>query len=132
MFTGITPARLLNMTEQEQRWLDNLKKAFYESDRAYLEDCPHDECFPALCKAVDTAKTLRRSLRGEDVSSKDNKKRFLEFLNCELPSPEVGGVRVDLVDARTGKAISYSFAELVYDIRCMVHENENLNAAEGC
>ncbi len=65
------------------------------------------------------------------MTCRDNKKRFLEFLNLELPSPESGGLLVHLVDARSGKAVAYSFAELVYDIRCMIHENENLNAAEA-
>ncbi|MBX7104243.1 MAG: hypothetical protein K1X57_09180 [Gemmataceae bacterium] len=131
MFASVTPDRLLAMSEQELRWLDNLKKAFYESDRAYTDGRAHNHCFPELCKAVDTAKTLRRSLRGEDVSSRDNKKRFVEFLNLELPSPESGGFQVQLVDARSGTPVTYSFAQLVYDIRCMVHENENLNAAEA-
>jgi hypothetical protein len=131
MFAGITPERLVEMTEQEGRWFENIKKAFYESDRAYAEGRPQDTCFPELCKAVDTAKTLRRSLRGDDVSFKDNRRRFLEFLNCELPSPDTGGLRVDLVDSSTADEISCSFAELVYDIRCKVHENENLNAAEA-
>lgn len=130
MFAAITHDRLLAMSNQELRWFDNVKKAFYESDLAYTEGRAQDHCFPELCNAVDTAKTLRRSLREEDVSSRDNKKRFVEFLNFELPSPESGGLQVHLVDARSGKPVAYSFAELVYDIRCMVHENENLNAAE--
>ena len=131
MFDDITDVRFLAMSEQELRWFDNVKKAFYESDIALRDGRSQDHCFPELCKAVDTAKTLRRSLRGEDVSSRDNKKRFVEFLNLELPSPESGGLQVDLVDPRSGKSLTYSFAELVYDIRCMIHENENLNAAEG-
>jgi hypothetical protein len=130
MLADIKPDRLLRMSEQELRWFENIKKAFYESDSAYAEGRPQDYCFPELCKAIDTAKTLRRSLRGEDTSAKENKKRFLEFLNCELPSPESGGLWVHLIDSRSGKPVSYSFAELVYDIRCMIHENENLNASE--
>lgn len=81
MFADITLDRLLAMSEQELRWFENVKKAFYESDRAYAEGRPQDHCFPELCKAVDTAKTLRRSLRNEDTSCRDNKKRFVEFLN---------------------------------------------------
>lgn len=131
MFADITLDRLLAMSEQELRWFENVKKAFYESDRAYAEGRPQDHCFPELCKAVDTAKTLRRSLRNEDTSCRDNKKRFVEFLNWELPSPESGGLQVHLVDSRSGSSVTYTFAELVYDIRCMVHENENLNVAEG-
>lgn len=130
MFTDITPERTLAMSEQELRWLDNIKKAFYESDCAYRDGRAADNCLPELCKAVDTAKTLRRSLRGEDTSPRDNKKRFIEFLYCELPSPESGGLQIQLIDARSGQPERYSFPELIYDIRCMVHENENLNAAE--
>ena len=130
MFSSITPGRLLTMSEQELRRFDNLKKAFYESDRAYVDGRAHDQCFPEMCKAVDTAKTLRRSLRGEDCSARENRSRYIEFLNLELPPPESGGFQVQLVDSRTGRLMTYSFAQLVYDIRCMVHENENLNAAE--
>jgi len=37
---------------------------------------------------------------------------------------------VSLLDARTGQSRHYSFSGLVSVIRCMVHENKNLNAAE--
>src|SRR5688500_8627759 len=90
LFAKVTPDRLLAMSEQERRWFDKLKKAFYESDLAYAEGRAADKCMPELCKAVDTAKTLRRSLSGEDTSPRENKKRFLEFLNFELPSPHAG------------------------------------------
>jgi hypothetical protein len=83
-----------------------------------------------MCKAIDTAKTLRRSLRGEDTSSTQNKARFTEFIDLEVPAPGSGGLRVTLLEARTGQPRDYSFSGLVYAIRCMVHENENLNAAE--
>ncbi|MBX9626250.1 MAG: hypothetical protein K2X82_20795 [Gemmataceae bacterium] len=131
MFAGIEPDKLLAMSEQELRWFDNVKKAFHESDLAYTDGRAQDRCLPELCSAVDTAKLLRRSLRGDDTSPRENKKRFVEFLNLELPSPESGGFQVSLTDARSGRPETYSFAELVYDIRCMIHENENLNAAEA-
>lgn len=131
MFTDISPERLLAMSEQERRWFDNVKKAFYESDLAYSGGHAADKSMPELCKAIDTAKTLRRSLRGEDTLPRDNKKRFIEFLSYELLPPVSGGFMVRLIDARSGREVSYSFAELAYDIRCMVHENENLNAAEA-
>jgi hypothetical protein len=69
-------------------------------------------------------------LRGEDVSSTHNKERFVEFLNLELPKPEGGGFHVELIDSRTGQKRTYSFAQLVYATRCMVHENENLDVSE--
>jgi hypothetical protein len=131
MFSGIPDGRFGNLTPNELRWLDNIKKAFYESDKAYAESRPQDRCMEELCKAVDTAKTLRRSLRGEDVSNKENKKRFIEFVHLEIPSPSTGGVNVQLLDVRTQKPLTYSYGELVYAIRCMVHENENLDAADN-
>jgi hypothetical protein len=130
MFTRITEDRLLQMNDREQRWLENTKKAFHDSDQDYRNGQPQDCCLQELCKAIDTAKTLRRSLRGEDVSPTQNKERFVEFLNLEMPKPEDGGFNVELADSRTGQKRAYSFAELVYYIRCMVHENENLNVSE--
>jgi hypothetical protein len=131
MFDEIKLERFLTMTDQELRWFHNVKKAFHESDMAYIEGRADDVSVSELCKAVDTAKTLRRSLRGEDTSHQDNKKRFLEFLNLELPSSKSGKSKIELVHAQSGKKVSYSFAELIYDIRCNIHENENLSAAEA-
>jgi hypothetical protein len=130
MFSGFTEGRVLRMTDQERRWFHNLKRAFSEADRAILSGKPQDHCMEELCKATDTAKTLRRSLRNDDLSTAQNKIRFLEFLNLEIPAPRDGKGRINLVDARSGKSATYSIAELVYAIRCMIHENENLNAAE--
>jgi hypothetical protein len=127
MLCEVTPERAGAMTEREHRWLENVKKAFYESDRAMADGRAQDICFPELCKAIDTAKTLRRSLLGRDPSHGDNRRRFIEFLDLEIAIP---GLAFDLTDARTGERRSYSYSGLVYDIRCMVHENENLNAAE--
>jgi hypothetical protein len=129
MFAGIAPERFARLTEVEKRLLDNVKKAFHESDRNYASGRPQD-CMEPMCKAIDTAKTLRRSLRGEDTSGVDNRRRFKEFIDLEVPDPARGGFLVRLVDARTGQPRDYSFSELVHAIRCMVHENENLNAAE--
>jgi hypothetical protein len=130
MFSGIPVERFGRMTPAEARLFDNAKKAFSDSDEAYVGGRVAD-CMEPLCKAVDVAKTLRRSLRGEDVSPTENKKRFKEFIDLEVPTPGCGGLQVRLTDARTGRAADYSFSDLVYAIRCMVHENENLNAAEA-
>ncbi|MBU0616887.1 MAG: hypothetical protein KKI02_04150 [Planctomycetes bacterium] len=130
MFDGISTQRLLGMSVPERRWLHNVKKAFHASDSAYQEGHPQDKCFPELCNAIDTAKTLRRSLRGEDTSPTQNKQRFVDFINLEVPTPASGGLRVRLIDSRTKKSIAYSFADLLYAIRCMVHEAENLNVEE--
>ncbi|HEX4071319.1 MAG TPA: hypothetical protein VHX68_09120 [Planctomycetaceae bacterium] len=130
MFSGISGARVLGMSDLERRWFHNVKRAFAEADQAILSAKPQDHCMEELCKAVDTAKTLRRSLRDEAPSQFGNKHGFVEFLNLEIPAPLDTKGRINLVDARTGKPVSYSIAELVYAIRCMIHENENLNAAE--
>lgn len=131
MFTGIITERVLNMTPREGRWLDNVRKAFHESDKALQQGIAEDRCLEELFKAVDTAKTLRRSLLGEEVSYYDNKRRFIEFLGLEIPSIQDQSKVVPLRDPRTGKVRKYSWGEVVYDIRCKVHENENLNVAEN-
>jgi hypothetical protein len=131
MFDGIDNQRVLRMTKREKRWLDNVRKAFYASDTALQTGTHEDRSLEELFKAIDTAKTLRRSLQGKRVSSKDNKKLFIDFLGLEVPCFRPGEFEIELRHARTGKLCKYSFGEIVYDIRCMIHENENLSAAEG-
>jgi hypothetical protein len=131
MFEGYDDNRLLAMTDRERRWLDNIKKAFHESDRALQSGRPEDRCLEELFKGIDTAKTLRRSLRGEDTSSRDNKKRFVEFLGLEIPAAQPGGSEIELLERDSGKMRKYTLGEIIYSIRCMVHENENLNVAEA-
>lgn len=129
MLDGIDTERLLAMTDREKRWFDNIKKAFYHSDQALQSGSPEDECLAELFKAIDTAKTLRRSLRGEDVSHHQNKQRFIEFLGLEIPMARPGESEWQL-SLKSGGTKKYHFGEIVYDIRCMIHENENLNVAE--
>ncbi len=130
MFSGIAEDRFGQLTPQEERLLDNVKKAFYESDDLYQQNRPED-CLAPMCIAIDAAKTLRRLLRGEDTSPTYNAQRFKEFIDLEVPPSERGGLRVTLVNARSSEPRDYSFSALVYAIRCMVHENENLNVVEG-
>ena len=85
MFDGYDEQRMLAMNDRELRWFDNIKKAFSESDSAFKSGKPHDECLAQLFKGIDTAKTLRRSLRGEDTSHNHNKTRFIEFLSLDIP-----------------------------------------------
>ena len=124
MFEGFDYARVLAMTDRERRWFNNIKKAVYEADKAYMEGRPEDRCFEEMCKAVDTAKTLRRSLLGLEQTKAGNKKLFTEFLDSELPRPEKGGMDLMLFDTRTQRSVQYSFSQLIYAIRCMIHENE--------
>jgi hypothetical protein len=135
MFTGITGPRLMSMVSQEQRWTHNLKKAFYESDVAYAGERRTEDAFPALCKAVDVAQTLRRSLQTPASNwtapdSRNNRVNYISFLHSEIPDPSRSGVDILLTDVRTNRAARYSFGELFYAIRCMIHENENLNEDE--
>ncbi len=128
---GITSKRVLGMSAQELRWFENTKKAFEASDEAFHSGAPENECIEAMCKSIDTAKTLHRSLQNLEFSNKNNAKKFIAFLHMDIPYPEDGGLSLNLIHARTGKSVTYGFGQLVYEIRCMVHENENLHAEEG-
>jgi hypothetical protein len=130
VFSGIDQERFGRLTPNEERLLDNVKKAFHDSDRYHTEGRVED-CMEPMCRAIDAAKTLRRSLRGEDTGPNENARRFKEFLALEIPAARPDGLQLELIDARTGNAGKYSLADLVYAIRCMTHENENLNAAEN-
>ena len=130
MLSGVTEERIRSMSDVEIRWFDNLKKAFYFSDYEFSKGFREDRCLEELWKAIDTAKTLELSLKGSDVPSKENRKRFIEFIHSEIPLPAQGGLDLQVRDCRSGELKNYSFGALVYEIRCMVHENENLNAAE--
>jgi hypothetical protein len=128
---GLALERIFEMSDQEIRWLDNTKKAFEMSDKAFQSGAPENECIEAMCRSIDTAKTLHRSLQGLEVSNRNHRKKFIEFLHMEIPYPNKGGVSLNLIHARTREPLSYGFGELVYEIRCMVHENENLNSEEN-
>ena len=132
MFDGIEPIRLLAMSKQEERWLDNIKKAIYDGDMQIIEGHPEDRCLLQTCKAIDTAKTLRRSLRDESPTTVNNKAAFVEFLHFEVPTADRGGLNIELFDAAKGRLRAFSYGDLIYDIRCMaMHEGENLNVAEA-
>jgi len=133
---GIDGQRLLQMVPQELRWMDNLKKAFHESDAAYADDRAADNAFPAICKAIDVAATLRLSLLNpahpwSPPGRQNNKRKFIDFLHAEIPDADANGVNLPLIDARTQQPVQYTFGDVVYAIRCMIHENENLNADEN-
>ena len=116
--------------------MSNLKKAFYESDVAYAEGRAADDAFPAICKAIDVAATLRLSLQNpaqpwQPPIIKNNKRKFISLLHAEIPDSDKHGVDLTLIDARTQQPVQYNFGGIVYAIRCMIHENENLNADEA-
>lgn len=135
MLERIKGSRLLSMVDQEKRWMDNLKKAFYESDVAYTNGTAVDNAFPAISKAVDVASTLALSRQQpaegwEPPSTRNNKHKFIAFLHSEIPDADDNGVDLTLIDARSKEPVRFNFGGIVYTIRCMVHENENLNADE--
>jgi hypothetical protein len=130
MFDGVDEHRIFNMSAREKRWLDNIKKAFHESDRAFQGGTPEDRCLEELFKAIDTAKTLRRSLRGEGTSGRHNKQRFIEFLGLEIPAAGPHGAKNVWKKGGSDEQVQLSLGEIIYDIRCMIHENENLSYAE--
>ena len=101
---GVTSERVLGMSSQELRWLENTKKAFVASDRAFKSGASEHDCLEALCKSIDTAKTLHRAIRDQPFSEKNNAKEFIEFLHLGIPSPENGGLSLDLIHTRTGEA----------------------------
>lgn len=131
MFTNIEPQRVAQMTSLERRWLDNVKKAFADSDHDFETNRMADDCIETLFKGIDAAKMLRLSLL--DTSGdlhRNNRIRFIEFLVLEIPSPDKTGRRITLQDSRSGQIRDWSVAEILYEIRCMIHENENLNESE--
>lgn len=131
MFTSIEPRRVTQMTHLERRWFDNVKKAFADSDHDFETNRMADDCIETLFKGVDAAKILRLSLLDtEGDLRRNNRARFIEFLELEIPSPNKNGRRIDLKDARTGQTLDLSISEILYEIRCMIHENENLNESE--
>lgn len=126
MFAGISPERVSAMTSQERRWLDNVKKAFADSDADFDTARMPDNCIENLFKGIDTAKRLRLSLIGGTTDlSASNRARFIEFLELEIPARQKGAKTFMLTHSRTGKERECSIAEILYEARCMVHENEN-------
>ena len=130
MFDGIETSRVSSMSNKERRLLDNIKKALHASDCALQAGVIEDQCLPELMNAIDTAKTLRRSHRGDSTSYRDNKNRFIDFLALEIPAVRPGGFEVELREADSGELRKFGLGGIIYEIRCMVHENENLNVAE--
>lgn len=128
MFQGITEQRILNMSSEEKRWFDNIKKAFYNSDISIKTKIMEDKCLEELFKAIDTAKTLRLSLLGHKINNKNNKQKFIDFLGLEIPSIKKQEPKIAIKSEKG--YYEYHLGEVIYAIRCYIHENENLNAAE--
>jgi hypothetical protein len=131
-FFDVPRERFENMSSQEVRWLNNTKKAFLASDMAYDSGNREDNALQEFCKAIDSAQNLYFALLGEKDPNRDNKKRFVAFLEQDIPSAIQGGLDVSLTNPRTDKKKAYGAAEVMYEIRCMMlHENENLRLEEA-
>jgi hypothetical protein len=135
MFTGMTAERVAAMTSQEKRWLDNARKAFHDSDVLYQSGRPMDGSIQLLCIAIELAMKLRTSLAGGIASTTQSRKKFVAFVDTDIPRPEDGGLAIDIEvwDDASKQLVPMSFARLLYEIRCAyAHEYENLDAAESC
>ena len=119
------------MSELEDRLFDNVKKAFYSGDLKAQSINPEDGCLEEIFKGLDTAKTLRRSLLDLDTSTRDNRKRFVEFLSLSIPGAKPNAEKYHLIDPITGEEYHLNLGQIIYKIRCKIHENENLNIAES-
>src|SRR5262249_7287976 len=107
-------------------------KAFYESDVAYADGTAADNAFPAICKAIDVAATLRISLQRpvegwKPPPPQNNKSKFFSFLHAEIPDADAEGVDLTLIDARPQQPVRHNYGRLAYAMRGIIHENENPN-----
>jgi hypothetical protein len=122
------------MTGQQLRSLNNIKRAVSQCDSAILADSARDESLASLCRGIEAAQKLRRSLLGESDSSikKNSKKHFIDFIELTFPTKVVA---VYGNPPHPTALLHPRYSEIVYEIRCKaVHENENLDAAQnpGC
>lgn len=121
------------LSDLEKRWFENLKEAFYLSDLVYSSDLRHQLAMREICIAIGVASRLRELLDQDTPSivrpkHHGDKKRFIGFIKREMPSPEQGGLEVQLIDADTGKARAFEFADLIYAIRNeSIHLFDTLN-----
>lgn len=131
MFSGISQEAVAGMSNEQVRWLNNIKRAVYQCDKGSQSNEVEDECLASLCRGVETAQKLRRSLQGVPVPElkRNSKKHFIDFIELEFPTKVV---RVYGQKAQEGVAPHPPYSEMIYDVRCKaVHENENLNASEN-
>lgn len=132
MFTGIMPERVAKMSPREHRLFDNIKKAFSDCDADIGKPEMADYCIETLLKGIDAAKKLRLMLLDRPLSENSkNKKEFIDFLELEIPKKSNGARTYSLRNQESMKSYSASISEMIYAIRCMIHENENLDESES-
>lgn len=126
---GVGIERLLAMSDKEKRLLENVKKAFYESDVAMGSGHPEDRCLERLFTGIDAARRLNDSLagsQGQKANHKNHGRKFIDFLDF----PE-GGNKFPLFDTDNQELREFDLGEIIYKMRnCTIHENENLNSSE--
>lgn len=128
---GITLDVVREMGPQDQRRLNNLKKAILQCDEAMQQGRYEDDSLAALCRGIEVAQKLRRSLLGcpEDQLHRNSKRHFLEFLRMLIPHEVAATFPKD--PSLPLPPAHPTIADAAYEVRCKaVHENETLNAAE--
>src|ERR1700730_1292831 len=130
-FVGIPEDRLLNMTDQGASMAEQPQEGALRQRPGPNQWKAARSLHGSATRGLNAAKSLRRALRGEDVSPKRHKERFIEFVHLGAPSPKDGKNEIPLFDSRTQKIEMYSFRKLVYAVRWIaIHENDSLDAAQ--
>lgn len=125
------PERVAKMSPREHRLFDNIKKAFSDCDADIGKPEMADYCIETLLKGVDAAKKLRLMLLGRTATkSSGNRAQFLDFLELEMAKKSDGARTYTLKAPERSKSYDSSIPEIIYAIRCMIHENENLDESE--
>jgi hypothetical protein len=130
MVPGVMLTRIMKMSPEEERLLQNVEKAIWSCDADINTTRQKDACIPTLLNGIDAAAKLRASLAG--TTSLNNQEAFVAFLETAIPTANMSGTVLTLFSSRNKKEINISISQLIYQIRCIVvHENENLDEAEG-
>jgi hypothetical protein len=129
MIPGVALTRIMKMSPEEERLLQNVEKAIRSCDDDINTNRQKDTCIPTLLNGIDAAAKLRGSLAG--TIGLNNQETFVAFLETAIPSANMSGTELTLFSRRYKKEITVSISQLIYQIRCIVvHENENLDEAE--
>lgn len=130
MIPGATLTRIIKMSPEEERHLHNVEKAIWACDADINTARQKETCIPALLNGIDAAARLRSSLAG--ATSLNNQETYIAFLETAIPTASKSGTELELFSRQKKKQITISISQTIYQIRCIVvHENENLDEAEG-
>lgn len=130
MIPGVALTRIVKMSPEEERLLLNIEKAIRACDADINTVRQKESCILSLLNGIDAAAKLRGSLAGTTILN--NQETFVSFLETAIPTAIMSGKEFTLLSRRKNKEITISISQLIYQIRCiLVHENENLDEAEG-